>query len=274
MGIVGTFPDAIGILLGGAYLTYLQPGSLQLTLLITIVEILGTINYVGALFLGCPQTTYAALPQNNINNYGTGLMCNTNCSCPQKFQPICGPDNYTNYFSACFAGCSPQSLISMNGTKQYSDCSCIDTPGVATEGFCEPNCGNNFEILIILGLISGIIGGQSWTGNVIISFRIVDPEDKSLALGLAGWFCSIFAFIPYPLVYGWVTNSACEVWESKCGKTGNCLVYDSDKFRNRLHGLTLTLYYIGSVFDIIVVLLSKRIKNLYDDKEEEVQEIS
>ncbi|CAG2100161.1 unnamed protein product [Medioppia subpectinata] len=242
-GIVGTVPAAIGLLLGGAYLTYVQPGPLQLTSFITVVELLGTMSYVSALFLGCPQTTYAALPVNNANTYGADLMCNTNCSCPQKFQPICGPDNYTNYFSACFAGCSPQSLISMNGTKQYSDCSCIDSPGVATEGFCEPNCGNNFEILILLGAIAGIIGRPAMA-----------------------------AFIPYPLVYGWVTNTACEVWESKCGKTGNCLVYDSDKFRNRLHGLTLTLYYIGSVFDIIVVLLSKRIKNLYEDEEEEDQE--
>ncbi|CAG2183072.1 unnamed protein product, partial [Oppiella nova] len=90
--------------------------------------------------------------------------------------------------------------------------------------------------------IAGIIGRPAMAGNVIISFRIVDEEDKSLAM----------AYIPYPLVYGWVTNTACEVWESKCGKTGNCLVYDVDKFRYRFIGLTLGLYAVGSVFDIIV----------------------
>ncbi|CAG2180174.1 unnamed protein product [Oppiella nova] len=77
------------------------------------------------------------------------------------------------------------------------------------------------------------------------------------------------AFIPYPLVYGWVTNTACEVWETKCGKTGNCLVYDVDKFRYRLIGLTLGLYFVASIFDIIVVFLSHRIKNLYNDDEDE-----
>ncbi|CAG2170930.1 unnamed protein product, partial [Oppiella nova] len=268
-GIVGTIPAAIGLLLGGAYLTFLQPGPRQLTSFITIVEILGTLGYVSAFFLGCPPTPFAALPKDNANdiNLGSQLMCNLNCSCSHKFQPICGPDNYTTYFSPCYAGCDPRSLASINGTNHFSGCDCIDDiamsgmvnhtgiTGMATEGFCDSHCGNNFEILIILMSIAGIIGRPAMAGNVIISFRIVDEEDKSLAM----------AYIPYPLVYGWVTNTACEVWESKCGKTGNCLVYDVDKFRYRFIGLTLGLYAVGSVFDIIVVFLSHRIKNLYND---------
>ncbi|CAG2175707.1 unnamed protein product [Oppiella nova] len=282
-GIVGTIPAAIGLLLGGAYLTFLQPGPRQLTSFITIIEILGTMGYVSAFFLGCPPTPFAALPKDNANdiNLGSQLMCNVNCSCSHKFQPICGPDNYTTYFSPCYAGCDPRSLASINGTNHFSGCDCIDDigmsgmvnhtgiTGMATEGFCDSHCGNNFEILIILMAIAGIVGRPAMAGNVIISFRIVDEEDKSLAMGVAGAFYSLFAFIPYPLVYGWVTNTACEVWESKCGKTGNCLVYDVDKFRYRLIGLTLGLYFVGSIFDIIVVFLSHRIKNLYNDDEDE-----
>ena len=79
--------------------------------------------------------------------------------------------------------------------------------------------------------------------------------------------------MPYSLVYGAVIDSACLIWEEKCGHKGNCWVYDSTKFRNLLHGLTLGLYLAGSVFDIIVVILSKRIKNLYDDPEEESNNI-
>lgn len=69
-----------------------------------------------------------------------------------------------------------------------------------------------------------------------------------------------------------MTDSACLIWEEKCGHRGNCWVYESPKFRNLLHGLTLALYLTGSLFDIIVVILSKRIKNLYDDKEAVKQE--
>lgn len=32
--------------------------------------------------------------------------CNADCNCNQaKFSPVCGPDEKTNYFSPCFAGC-------------------------------------------------------------------------------------------------------------------------------------------------------------------------
>ncbi len=75
------------------------------------------------------------------------------------------------------------------------------------------------------------------------------------------------AFIPGPLIYGAVTDAACLIWEEWCGQRGNCWVYDSNKFRNYFHGLTLGLYFTGSVFDIIVIFLSKRIKNLYNDME-------
>ena len=74
------------------------------------------------------------------------------------------------------------------------------------------------------------------------------------------------AFIPYPVIYGTVTDSACLVWEQTCGQKGNCWLYSSDKFRHSLHGLTLFLLCMAVVFDVIVVLLSDRIKNLYDDQ--------
>ncbi|CAG2104452.1 unnamed protein product [Medioppia subpectinata] len=212
-GIIGIVPSCIGILLGGVFIKYTQPGPKVLTSVITIVELFGTIGFISALFLGCPLTPFAALPQ-------------------------------------------------------YSSCDCFGGSGVATEGYCPTDCGHKFQTYIAMFSISNFVGTLARTGNAIISFRMVDKYDKSLASGLWGSFYSLFAFIPYPLVYGAVTNTACEVWESKCGKTGNCLVYDSDKFRNRLHGLTLTLYFLGSVFDVIIIFLSSRIKNLYDDEEE------
>ncbi|CAG2103692.1 unnamed protein product [Medioppia subpectinata] len=262
----GIIPAAIGLILGGAYIKYLQPGPKLLTSFITVIELLGLIGFISALFLGCPLTPFAALPVNNAN-VDVQTLCNQDCACSSNvFKPICGPDNYTNYFSPCFAGCKPDSSIinSINNKKQYSSCECMGGEGVATEGYCPTNCGNNFEIYVT---IFGVVGTLARSGNGILSYRIVDEYDKSLASGIPNYI--ITAFIPYPLVYGAVTNTACEVWESKCGQTGNCLVYDSDKFRNRLHGLTIILYLLGSVFDVIIIFLSSRIKNLYDDEEED-----
>ena len=42
-------------------------------------------------------------------------ICNEKCFCSAKvFEPICGPDGSTNYFSPCFAGCKPESLFPVN----------------------------------------------------------------------------------------------------------------------------------------------------------------
>ncbi|XP_054164681.1 solute carrier organic anion transporter family member 74D-like [Oppia nitens] len=259
-GIVGIVPSATGILIGGAFITYFMPSPLVLTSFTTLVELFGTMGFIGALFLGCPSAQFSNLPNSNLN------ICNSNCTCSQHmFQPICGSDNITNYFSPCYAGCPPNSLVnSINGTiKQFIGCDCID--GVATDGYCDTNCGNNFQTYVTLLGFGSLVATLARSGNVIISFRIVDKLDKSLAIGLSGAIMGLFAFIPCTMVFGAVTNSACMIWESKCGQTGNCLVYDSDKFRRRIHGLTLGLYFAGSVFDLIVVLLSSRIKNLYND---------
>ncbi|CAG2175149.1 unnamed protein product, partial [Oppiella nova] len=164
-----------------------------------------------AIFLGCPASHFAELPPTNENGLSFQSSCSANCACTMKrFTPICGPDNNTNYFSPCFAGCQPNSLIqSTDGLNQYSMCGCIKGQGMATE-----------------------------------------------------------AFFPYPLVYGLVADASCKLWESKCGKKGNCWVYDTDKFRIYMHGLTVTLYCMASLFDVFVIFMSKRIRNLYDEDED------
>lgn len=80
---------------------------------------------------------------------------------------------------------------------------------------------------------------------------------------------TFLAFIPYPLVYGALTDSACLVWEESCSKTGNCWLYDSDKFRYYLHGMSMLLISIGICFDGIVFLLSDRLSNFYGEEDED-----
>ncbi|XP_054164676.1 solute carrier organic anion transporter family member 74D-like [Oppia nitens] len=265
-GMVGIIPSAIGIFLGGAFITFLKPGARLLTMFIFVIELLSTMGLFSGLFLGCPNTQFDALPT-SANNRLPG-SCNENCLCPsQNFRPLCGPDNYTTYFSPCFAGCPAQTpLKSSDGKNLYMDCNCVN--GAATEGYCDAHCGNNFEIYVTMSTIAGIIGQLTRIGNTFVSLRIVAPSEKTFAVGFATALFSLFTWIPYPLVYGAVTNTACMVWEQKCGKTGNCLVYDTDKFRKRLLGMSIGLIFVGSVLDLAVVFLSSRIKHLYVEDED------
>ncbi|CAG2109750.1 unnamed protein product, partial [Medioppia subpectinata] len=104
-GIIGVIPTATGIFLGGLFIRKFLPGPRLLTSLITIVELFAVMGMLSALFLGCPQSQFAGTHHNS--RFDMQSMCNDNCFCSEtKFQPICGPDNKTNYFSPCFAGCN------------------------------------------------------------------------------------------------------------------------------------------------------------------------
>lgn len=37
--------------------------------------------------------------------------------------------------------------------------------------------------------------------------------------------------LPSPIVFGAIIDSVCLVWGSKCGKKGNCWLYDGSKLR-------------------------------------------
>lgn len=96
---------------------------------------------------------------------------------------------------------------------------------------CPGGDCNNFWPYIIVLSMGSLIASMARTGNTLLTFRCVEPRDKSFAMGMVGTVFGLFAFIPYPLLFGAITDSACIVWEKTCGKTGNCWVYDLDKFR-------------------------------------------
>lgn len=66
----------------------------------------------------------------------------------------------------------------------------------------------------------------TYVGGNLLSLRAVLPEDKSASLAFSNTCLNLFAFIPYPIIYSLITDNACEIWESKCGSTGACWVYD------------------------------------------------
>ncbi|CAG2181249.1 unnamed protein product, partial [Oppiella nova] len=102
-GIIGVVPTATGVFLGGLFIRRFLPGPRVLTAFITIVEMIGAMGMFSALFLGCPQSQFAGTTLQS--QFELQSQCNSQCQCSTKlFQPICGPDNITNYFSPCFAG--------------------------------------------------------------------------------------------------------------------------------------------------------------------------
>ena len=76
------------------------------------------------------------------------------------------------------------------------------------------------------------------------------------------------AFVPYPLIFGYIADSACLIWETTCNKTGACHVYDNEAFRYRFHAAAIGFFALGSLFDFGMIFFAHRVKNFYDDEEE------
>ncbi|XP_054713403.1 solute carrier organic anion transporter family member 1A1-like [Uloborus diversus] len=265
----------------GGYLIYkYQPNAKILTAGMVIIEIIAALGY---LILMIPHCQSVELSNFGINDEGFILedACNTNCNCTTSaFTPVCGPDGKTTYFSPCFAGCEGtlHSALPYQKEQIFTNCSCVRDPTreqmvTATEGICiVENCWSQaLAYIITMPIFSGITSLLR-VAHTMILLRSINPEDKSVALGTFETFISLFGFIPYPVTFGALVDSACLVWEKSCGKTGNCWFYDVEKFNYLLHGASAFFCAMSALCLVGIYFLHERVHSLYDEDESEIEQ--
>ncbi|KAK8733339.1 hypothetical protein OTU49_006590, partial [Cherax quadricarinatus] len=98
----------------------------------------------------------------------------------------------------------------------------------------------------------------------------VADEDKGLALGTLTVFISLLGFIPAPIIMGAIIDSSCQVWDQSCGVSGNCWLYDSDKFRTIIHLVPAVFTFISVFGDLVVYYYSHEL-DLYGDRDDDVE---
>ncbi|XP_054158014.1 solute carrier organic anion transporter family member 74D-like [Oppia nitens] len=269
-GSTSVLTMAVGIMGGGIILRQFKPKARSLVLFMFVVELIASCLMFSGIFLGCPPPNFPHTTMiGNRMSLDSPDLCNSGCGCSNRvYQPICSSDGLNTYFSPCYAGCKSVDITTDPIT--FGDCNCVQNSltNTATTGYCPRDC-NLFPVFIILLSLGSLISSTARTGNTLITLRCVDPQDKSFAMGIIGSFFAVFAYIPFPLIFGSITDSTCLVWEESCGKTGNCWLYDIDKFRVYLHSAAFGFMLLGSLFDIGIIVYSDRLKNLLDDEEED-----
>ena len=65
-------------------------------------------------------------------------------------------------------------------------------------------------------------------------------------------------------MYGALYDNSCLVWATKCGESLNCLVYDTDKLRQSIIYVKVSLLMAAVFFDCIVWYYSKGL-DIYGD---------
>ncbi|CAO1338045.1 unnamed protein product [Diamesa tonsa] len=139
--------------------------------------------------------------------------------------------------------------------------------GKMTPGACMKGCAAGFFTFAIVSSVINCFGASGRIGNLLVNYRCVSTQDKSITQGLALMLVSLFALIPGPILYGRLIDSTCLVWTEKCsGSRGNCQLYDQRAFRYIINLTALSLTTIGVFFDVLVWKFGKNL-DLYGERE-------
>uniref|UniRef100_A0A6G1S8G0 Solute carrier organic anion transporter family member n=2 Tax=Aceria tosichella TaxID=561515 RepID=A0A6G1S8G0_9ACAR len=261
-GTTGFLGKIVGVLIGGLLITMCRPGPRTLTTYIFIVELTSVFALLyGASVMG-PQYAYPRTSLDEAHQLDLSNTCNTACHCEHvRYQPVCEHKEMKAYFSPCHAGCTMSYATADNSSSEYTDCGCADSPTLQK---CPPDTDSLLKYATIIA-IGSMVSGSSRSGNMVTFFRSINPDQKSLAVAVGSFWHSLFVSIPYPIIYGKIFDYSCLVWSRECGTRGNCWLYDTEKLRYIYHGVSISLIALGSVFDLIMIFLSPRLGNLYDD---------
>lgn len=142
--------------------------------------------------------------------------------------------------------------------------------GKLIPGACLKGCSFGFFAFAIVSSIINCLGVSARIGNLLVNYRCVSKQDKSVTQGLILMLISLFALIPGPIMYGKIIDSTCLVWTEQCsGSRGNCQLYDQRKFRYYINLTAFALTTIGVFFDFLVWKHGRNL-DLYGEREEEM----
>lgn len=110
---------------------------------------------------------------------------------------------------------------------------CVDSPSP---------CNTLLPFMIVLFFMTGTVAVTQMPLLMIV-LRSVSPEERSFALGMQFVIFRLFGYIPSPIIFGNVIDSACLLWKVKRCSTllpavsGRCLLYDIQDFRYKYVGV-------------------------------------
>lgn len=236
-GLVVVTGGCSGMLFGGYLIKRMNWTCDKIIKAAFIIATLATL-WVFGMFFGCSNRAFVGVTQPYVNSSSSTLgsiksSCNGACNCDVKFfSPICSEADQLTFYSPCFAGCSADNVL---GEKSYQNCSCFPIPlskGVQGSG-CIPECDSLVPFLLfLLGLM--IFTFSNNIPATTATLRCVPESQGSFALGINQLIIRILAFIPAPIVFGYVIDAACRLHQQDpCDPEAerNCLEYDADLFR-------------------------------------------
>uniref|UniRef100_A0A672LZE4 Solute carrier organic anion transporter family member n=1 Tax=Sinocyclocheilus grahami TaxID=75366 RepID=A0A672LZE4_SINGR len=252
IGIMNLPAVALGIITGGFIMKKFKLNVLGATKICIGTSLLAFSSLLIQYFLQCDNSQVAGLtvsyqgaPRVSYQQNTLISSCNMGCSCSLKhWDPICASNGLT-YASPCLAGC--QTSTGDGRDMVFHNCTCIGESPLPFEnmssvlGQCprKSDCDNMFKFYMAVTVIGAFLSACGATPGYIILLRTINPELKSLALGIYILIVRTLGGIPPPIYFGALIDRTCLKWGTKqCGGRGACRIYDSGAFRLMVHKKT------------------------------------
>jgi Organic Anion Transporter Polypeptide (OATP) family len=115
-------------------------------------------------------------------------------------------------------------------------------------------------------------GGNVWIIS-ILSFRCVDTKDKIIVLAINEVALDLFAFLPSPILFGYIIDSTCVLFGKSCSGDGNCWLYNEEQMRYSLNLTAAGFILIGTLLDVGTWWHSKNVL-IFDEDDVRVEDNS
>ncbi|XP_073695062.1 solute carrier organic anion transporter family member 1C1-like isoform X3 [Garra rufa] len=277
LGIMNLPAVALGIATGGFIMKKFKLNVVGATKVCIGSSMLAFCSMLVQYFLQCDNSQVAGLTVSyqgapHVSYQPNTLIssCNMGCSCSLKhWDPICASNGLT-YSSPCLAGCQTSTGDGKN--MIFHNCTCIgESPFPyanmsAVLGQCprKSDCNYMFKFYMAVTVIGAFTSACGATPGYIILLRSINPELKSLAIGIYTLIVRTLGGIPPPIYFGALIDKTCLKWGTKqCGGRGACRIYESGAFRNTFLGLIYGLYSLSYVlWGVLYIKLSRHEKKL------------
>lgn len=293
-GLAGILFVGLGAFSGGLVIRVTNINSNRMTRWISLSALFYCLGMLVLMQLGCPSGRLIHYTASDA----PATDCQLSCNCkPNVYEPVCM--GTSTYISPCLAGCKTHSR-DISGKSIYSDCaSCPDrlkplqphnnmtsprkdsmtdtnkSTGSAIGGHCKANCSNLMPYIIVFSLMT-LLHSSSEVGAVMFNLRCVEPDQRTMAIGLSTFSISLLGSIPCSIIYGSIIDMTCVHWDwfgwtdgSRLEQQqGACQAYNNDVFRIYLHGVTAAFMFLAFLIDCIIVRSSHKVDFYGNDEKE------
>ncbi|XP_026319566.1 solute carrier organic anion transporter family member 4A1 [Hyposmocoma kahamanoa] len=194
-------------------------------------------------------------------------LCNTDCACVDAaYAPVCGADGVV-YYSPCHAGCQTRSLA--GAAQLFHQCSCVNKENITLPSY---NVGEGTNASIPYEAINSVCPsgcpylwlfvGLSFCVMLFTfiatmpalsaTLRCVREDQRSFALGIQWIKVRLLGTIPAPLLFGFLIDLSCSLWDTSCNTTGACLLYDNVNMARYMLALAL----VGKLCSVLFFFLA------------------